>query len=455
MAHPIRSASFALISVLLLSLVLTKSLPYALATTDPDLALALNPNNPEALIAKAQMLRAELLTASEIPENGSPKAGLANEAIDELPKAQGGFEQDSQGKLALLRMKIRGLALRAIANDPLNAEAFRLRAETTDDHAETSRLMQQAAQRSRRDAVALFWLLNDSYYHRDFEAALGYADLLLRTHYQLSSYVFNYLALIAEAPGGAPLLVKELAKAPAWRLYFFVDLLRYTKDADTPLKLMQALKESGKPPVTAELAPYLRYLIAKNMVEKAYNVWLQFLPQDEIDTLGLLTHANFEKEPSGLVFDWQIAHGRNAIAEFVPLESGSEQESGSGRALHVTFGPGRIQFPEISQTVLLPPGKYRLTGKLKGSIAGKRGLRWQLRCVIGSRQVLGETEMLLGRTQEWRNFALEADVAQATDCRGQELRLFHDSRSASEELLNGEAWFANLRLERLPDAVSQ
>ena len=450
LVHPIRFAAYAVISAVLLSLVLTKSLPYALATANPDLALALNPNNPEALIAKAEELRAELLKASELTEqDGSSKAGLAGmNTIGELPKPADGPLSDPQSRVAALRMEIRGLAIRAIASDPLNAEAFRLRAETTADHDGARILMQEAARRSRRDAVTLFWLLNDSFYQNDFEAALGYADLLLRTHPALSSYVFNYLALIAEAPGGEPLLVKELATAPAWRVAFFGELPRYVKQSDTPLKLMQALKASGKPPVTKELAPYLSYLIGKNSVEDAYNAWLQFLPEDEIDTLGLLTHANFEKQPGGVPFDWQIARGRNAIAEIVPLESGSE------RALHVSFGPGRIQFPEVSQIVLLPAGKYRLTGKLKGSIAGKRGLRWQLRCVSGDRKVLGETEMLVGKSQEWRVFTLEADVPPASDCPGQELRLFHDSRTASEELLDGEAWFAALRLDRLSDTVS-
>ena len=35
------------------------------------------------------------------------------------------------------------------------------------------------------------------------------------------------------------------------------------------------------------------------------------------------------------------------------------------------------------------------------------------------------------------------------DCVGQVLRLFHDSRSASEEFISGEVWFAGLHLERV------
>ena len=56
--------------------------------------------------------------------------------------------------------------------------------------------------------------------------------------------------------------------------------------------------------------------------------------------------------------------------------------------------------------------------------------------------------MLVGESEEWRVFTLEADVPQSAECVGQVLRLFHESRSASEEYLSGEAWFGGMRLER-------
>ena len=354
------------------------------------------------------------------------------------------------GEIDGLRNEIRSLAIQAIANDPLNAEAFRLLGETTDSPNSVRVLMQEVLKRSRRHSIALLWLLNDRYYHKDFGAAVDHANMLLRTHSELAVYAFNYLALIAEDPEGRPLLVQELARAPAWRASFFAALPPQVKQSDTPLKLMIALKESGKHPSNKELAPYLNFLISRNSIEAAYNAWLQFLPKAELDTLGLLTHPNFEQDPTGLAFDWQIARGLNSVAEFLSLGTQSE------RSLHVSFGGGRVQFPEVSQVVLLPAGKYRLEGKLRGSIIAKRGLRWQLRCTSGSR-ILGETDMLMGQSPQWRTFRLEAVVPQTDDCRGQTLRLFHDSRSASEELISGEAWFSGLHLERIaePNLVAQ
>jgi hypothetical protein len=365
--------------------------------------------------------------------------------IAHLPEAEAGSVPLPLDWINGLRTEIRRLALRTITNDPLNTQAFHLLAEATDRPDGVSMLMQEALKRSRRNAIALLWLLNDSAYHKDFRAALGHADLLLRTHPELSPFVLNYLAVIAEDAKGSPLLVQELTKTPTWRASFFENLPRHVTQTGSPLRLMMALKENGKPPANKELAPYLSFLISKNLIDAAYNTWLQFLPGAELDTLGLLTHPNFEKDPSGLPFDWQIARGLNSVAEFLPL--GSEGE----RALHVGFGTGRVQFPAVSQVVLLAPGKYRLEGKLRGSIVAKRGLRWQFRCASGAQRSLAETEMLLGQSQEWRVFSLEVEIRQAEDCHGQTLRLFHDSRSASEEFISGDVWFTGLRLERVPE----
>ncbi len=387
-------------------------------------------------------LNSERTKAQE--DEAQPDGG--DNTLSGLPEAKvAEGDQEDLGKRESLREQIRKLALEAIANDPLNAKAFRLLAEVTGGNDQVRLLMQQSLERSKRESVAALWLLNDSFYHKDYKSALRYSDLLLRTRRELAGYVFSYLAFIAEAPEGRDLLIKILSSGPEWRRQFFEVLPSKSKSVDTPLALMTALQSSGDPISNWELAPYLRLLIATKRVELAYNAWLQFLPQPQLETLGLLTNASFQNTPSGLPFDWRIKNGVNAIAEIVPSGEGSAQQ-----VLHISFSDGRVEFPEVSQIVVLGPGRYRLEGKLRGSILGKRGLRWQIHCAAGAQSVLAETDMLLGQSQQWRIFTLEAEVPQLEECRGQTLRLFHDSRSASEELLSGEVWFSDLRLERIP-----
>lgn len=440
LAHPRRLACFSALGLVLLGLVLTKSLPYALAPSDPEAALDLNSNNPAALIAKAEKVYTQLFIArgaQTIPQEANLRNGGSADAASET-KTGNVWEVDQ-----LRKEEVRRLAVKAIVNDPLNAEAFRLLAETSDHSDDVRRMMQETLKRSRRHPTALLWVLNDSVARSDFKAVLVHADLLLRVNPELSAEAFNFLARIAETPEGRALLVQELAKAPPWRNSFFDALPGNVKDLSIPRELLIALKETTKPPKNKELSPYLLFLIHSNLVDAAYDAWLQFLPEAERNRLGLLTHPNFEEDSTGLPFDWQIAQGSNSVAELSPVDGQTE------RALRVSFSGGRVQFPEVSQVVRLTPGKYRFLGNLRGSMTAKRGLRWQLRCLGGAHQILGETDMLIGQSENWRVFSFEADVPESEDCHGQVLRLFHDSRTASEQLIYGQAWFGGLRLEQI------
>jgi hypothetical protein len=438
-----------MMSLALAWLVLTKSLPFALAPSSPDLALALNPSNPAALIAKAGQIRKELLAQSApVPEQGGGEGTIPGSQpsapVIRLPEAGGAGADEPRKEREALQNEIRELANRAIAKDPLNAEAYRLLAETAAGPDRVRMLMQEAAGRSRRETVAIFWLLNDSFYRKDYRASLEHADILLRTRPELSDYVLAYVLFIAEDPKGLPLVVEALARNPVWRKQFFAFLPRGMRGGDAPLQLAAALREGSSPVAAAELAPLLDALIRDNRADAAYNLWLQYLPEADFGALGLLTNGAFNNPPSGLPFDWRIAPGLNAAAELLP--------SGGAGALHVRFGSGRVRFPEVTQTVFLAPGRYRLEGKLRGRIVARRGLRWQIHCASGARRPLGETEMLMGDAQQGRSFALDAEVPAAADCVGQTVRLFHDSRSASEELISGEVWFEGLHLERSRDA---
>ncbi len=442
--NPARSTFVGAISLICLWLVLTASLPYALAPTQPDAALALNPNNPLALLREADERRTKLVAITGIgaeKPNGTEDAKREERSntLSTLPEAKG--SENELREREDLREEIRDLALRALASDPLNAGAYRALAEVVSGADHVRLLMQKAFEHSRRESVAVFWLLNDSYYRNDFKAILHYSDILLRTRPDLGTYIYSYLSLLAAEPEGRSLLVDRLASEPAWRKQFFQVFPRASKNADAPLLVMTTLRDAGKPLLDKELAPYLNFLISINRIDAAYNAWLQFLTVGQLEKIELLTNGRFESKPSGLPFDWKIDRGVNAIADFVPLAKNS-----LGNAFHIKFSDGRVQFPQISQVLFLPPGRYRLEGNLRGSISGKRGLRWQIRCASGAQKVLGETEMLLGQSPQWRVFAFDAEVPQLSECAGESVRLIHDSRSASEELLSGEVWFSDLRL---------
>lgn len=438
-AHPKRLAGFAFSGFTLVWLIFTTTLPYALAETRPKLALWLNSNNPVALLTTANKARTELLALSYPNANLEKQRAATNTASN--------IHQDKEDAAKVrkkLRSEIRLVAIRIITSDPTNAPAYRLLAETSDERAQIRAFMQEAVKRSRHETAALFWLMNDSFEKGDCVGVVEKADMLLRTKPGLIPYVMEYLGKVAAKEEGRIRLVSMLAKKPPWRGAFFNMLPRKVRLADTPFKLMLALKRAGSSPSNAELAPYLNMLVKRNYFDFAYNAWLQFLPENKLVSLKMLNNANFAEEPSVLPFDWQISRGLNATVEFEP-----QGNVNGNRTLSYNFsGGGRIKFPQISQLTVLTVGRYRLSGEFRGVMTAKRGVRWQFHCVPNRRKVVGETELIRGNPRAWQSFSFDFFVPNTKDCRAQLLRLFLDARSASEELVSGNISFRHLKLVR-------
>lgn len=441
--HPRRAVMISVAGLFLAWLVLTKSLAFAVAETSPELALWLNPNLPRAMLTLANRERDKLIaTHAETKASALPSASSEDPAPPPEPSFAAASGDNSKEREAL-RADIRALAGRAIAISPLNARAFRLLAEVTDDPEQVRRLMQEAIKRSRRESAAAYWLMNDSFARKDLADVVAKADILLRTKPKLAPYVMTYLGRVAESLEGRPLLASLLAGNPEWRAAFFKALPKNVQDETTPLDLMVELKDAASSPSSLELAPYLSALIAKERVELAYNAWLQLAPHEKLASLNPLNNADFAEDPSGLPFDWSIKRGQNTMVDFVSLK-----EHDGERALRFIFGVGRAKFPEVSQILLLAPGPYRFEGTFQGPLTAKRGLRWEFRC-MGSKTSLAETEMFFGNPRAAQSFALDIEIPDREDCRAQRLRLYHHARSSSEELISGEIVFRGIRLIRL------
>lgn len=444
---PLRIGIIAVAGVLLSWLVLTRSLPFALAETAPEAALWLNPNQPRALLVLAGRARSQLLRVSDLQAGPAgqhsmhPQLHQTEAAGPEAADRDGHSPKERQR--AALRDEIRRLASRVIAVAPLEAGAYRLLAEISDNKAETRALMQEAARRSRHESLALFWLMDDSAVRGDLKGLAEMADDLLRTRIDLIPYVMRYLGEMAATHEGRRLLAARVAKNPAWRGQFFDALPKHVRDPAAPLDLMLVLNGAGSRVSAKEGVPYLELLVRKNLVAAAYDAWLQLLPAEKLAGVGLLNNAGFADEPSGTPFDWTIRRGQNSVVEFLHLPGVS-----GNRSLRYSFGTGRVKFPETSQLLLLTPGRYRLEGSRQGAMAAKRGLRWEVRC-LGASAPLAETDMLYGNPRDWQDFTVDIAIPDGADCRAQQLRLYHHARSPSEELIAGEIAFRGLRLMRV------
>jgi hypothetical protein len=492
--RPILAGALLIVGASLIWLVVTTTLPYALAPKAPDLALSLNPNHTPALLKKAEELRAtylELVAAAQRGEGTQPPPASGTQATPEAAETsnapqspdapQTANDQDTsndpqtsadeaptragpatpsvarfsapitstraaerQARIAALREKIRALATRTLQHDPLNARAYRLLGEVATEVDLARRYMKATVRLSRREPVALFWLLQDSVSQGARDEALEYADSLLRTEPNLTPYVVSYLAVLNEDEDGRKALMLKLSEKPKWRDRFFAQLPRVMRDPVSVLRLMVALKDAGEPPTFGERKPLIDRLNRDGHYRLAYNVWLQLLSPDDLKKVGPINNGAFEDPPTGLAYDWVIPRARNAIVEI-----GAHPSEGDNQSLAFRFSGRRAARAQVTQMLLLEPGVYELRGKMRGALQGKRGMIWKVDCLGQNRVRVGQSEMLSSTDEAWEPFSFRIEIPAEGRCPAQRLALAHDARSASEELVSGTIWFDDIRIESL------
>ena len=468
----------ATIGLVLLWLVITGNFAAYLALEAPETALRLRADEPTALViladrwlnlgpgsnaadgARGPTPSKDDGTASR--EVGDRLGGWAEIALratvgrfasDQAPSETQSDPQSSPPVISEAdRRLIRSKAERALLRDPINPRALRILGQLADDAGEevrAAKFMKAAADLSLHESTAVYWLMRKGLTDGNFSSVAKYTDALLRQRPQLITSVMPILVRLAENTDqhASTELKMRLASNPPWRTSFFSRLPDFVSDARTPLDLLLSLKETPTPPTANDLAPYLRFLIARGFFDLAYYTWLQFLPPEQLTRVGLLFNSGFESPPSGLPFDWVISPGTG-----VTIDMAQRADHKDDRALFLEFGPGRAEFGGVSQLLMLPPGTYKLMGKFKGELRGRRGLQWQIACAARD-EPLAESPMFIGVEPLWTDFDMKFSVPNA-DCRAQELSLVLAARSASEQLVSGTIWYDELRIALVAKAQS-
>ena len=453
-----RILALSFLGLLLLYHILTKGLSAYLADTNPEAAVFLNSNNPTALVNLAEdKLAADpsfnlLDPVLAPPRNAGPGSTVAkgdDAAAEEAPAtvtplpAVPAAAPTTLDAAALT--EIRDLAERAIANDPLNARAFRILgqiSERTSDEMQTEKLMSAAVERSMLESVAVYWMIRKSFQDQDYPETLRYADILMRTRPQALSYIMPIMGKMAELPGASDDLKQLLSISPPWRPQFFAYFPQAITDARTPLDILLSVKESTNPPSAAELRPYLDFLIQRGFYDLAYYTWLQFLPPEKLAQAGHLYNAGFDTPPSGTPFDWVLTKGTG-----VTVQVAAKADRPGERALHLQFGPGRVDYRDVTQLIMLIPGAYQFQGQYKGDLVSERGLEWRVICAGKDQNVIGRGLVTRGATAQWKDLEFSFTVPE-TGCPAQYVKLVFDARSASERFISGNIWFDDFKIAR-------
>jgi hypothetical protein len=393
----------------------------------------------------AHLVTASLDTAQRIaPSDPMVLTALAANAADAVVRNKVAAAADGNpSSPPYAPEQIRQWAEAALVAAPLNPTALRILGQLEDDAGNTVRaeaLMERAVRLSNQETAALFWLLKRAYDTRDLSAAARHSNALLSTR-PVAQFVVPVLARIAEDPMGKSEVQRLLASNPRWRSAFFALLPQHLSDARMPLELLTGLKNTSVPATPTDYAPYLNFLLQNKFYDLAYYSWLQSLPAAQLSGAGLIFNGSFEETPSGAPFDWVLKSGSGVLAE---LTQGPDLVGRQG--LFVQFQQGRVEFGGVNQIILLAPGPYKLTGKYRGELSGRRGLEWQVTCLNGAPEPIGHTAPFLGVARGWKDFAADFKVP-SENCRAQSLKLVHTARSSSEQFITGSIWFDDLEIK--------
>lgn len=446
-----RVAMLLSLALLLTWAVVTKSVVAYLADADSEITPRHPTATAAALVNSAEAkLNPISKRASEQGVTEDQQGMLPNSRLDENDNQSLSINPTDSQSL----VEIRSLLELALSKDPLNARAFNLLgqvAQLQGDEQRTEQLMQAAVRHSLHNAYPVYWMLVRSYEAKDFSSAIYYADILLRATDRSWGNVVPILAKIAEIPEGSAELKQILKDNPPWRSQFFRGMKSNISDARTPLNLFLALENTPAPSTLEERSAYIAFLVQRGFYDLAYYTWLQFLPADQVNSLGGLFNGNFEITPTGAPFDWDFSNEAGVIVEV------ANHPDNDGRALFMKFGPGRVNFGGIKQLVVLPPGKYQFQGMQKADLVSKSGLFWQVTCVKTSNESsvrIGKGPTVEGRERAWKSFSFSFTVPD-TGCPAQDVRFSSAARSASEQFMSGSVWFDDFQISREPIVKSQ
>ena len=359
----------------------------------PAAALVLNPHNATALIIRA------------------------GEALDQDPPD--------------LDMA-RSYANRALRADPLAPGIHRMMARVAEEEGATSRhAASRLAARYARDGQSQVAVLQSALAAGDYEEAVHRLDLLFRGQGQ------GQWGRIAQAfdsaildPAFAASLAKELADNPPWRRVFLDRAFSHAPSVSALIVLYGLLPA----PQAAETRVFLQRLVHEKRHDVAHAVFVNQLPEDRLNDVGLLYNARFQFGVSNLPFDWVITPMPNTLTEV--------RRDRNRRTLRVSFFGGRTPYRNVNHLMALTPGSYIFSGTAQAlSLSNPRGMRWQIACADRLNAPIAMTELLAGDVPA-RPFSVAFTVG--ANCSFQNLQLELAFRVALEQEATGSVVYSDL-----------
>jgi len=336
----------------------------------------------------------------------------------------------------------RRIATEALEASPLNIRplsALARAASADKDAAQEAAFRTLIAERTLRDFPTLLWQFEQQANRQDYPAMMETADAILRQNMAVPGalYVMNRMAaLMTDEKARVPMAAK-LSTPSTWRRTF-LDTAASKGDINAFPELMALIQPDNPIRIGSSWNLYFNRLIPNGASRMAYAVWVGLIDLDPAGALGLLYNGGFEQEPTGLPFDWKITPARG-----MEIVRDPDIHAEGGSSLRVTFGGGETNFNNLQQTLILDPGRYRLSGQVRmDDLRNARGMRLALRCLGPDSAVVAQSPLFSG-TSDWKRFSVDFEVPPQF-CDYQTIRFELPARSNIEKRIEGSIWLDDL-----------
>lgn len=327
--------------------------------------------------------------AYALARDGRTAAALAQRRFAAAPDSNAGSDQAR-------------LAMQALQKDPTTVDALNvlaMQAQLRSDDALSDRYFSYSFALSRRELQPQIWTIEKAVEQGDIRRALINYDLALRTSRRAQQTFFPVLASALSEPIIRREVLTLLEDRPVWGPAFLSFAARQGRDALTISRFLEDVSARGLEVTNAQRAQVVNGLVAQNLIDEAWSFYQSFRSGVSVNRSR---DPDFDMGVDGpSVFDWSVGRTAGLSAAIVQGESGG----------FVDFAvPGGTRAVVVSQTQILPPGRYRLEGVSSAINQPERSLPyWSLTCRAGGE--LGRVNVPNSAENEGR-FAGEITVPQ-------------------------------------------
>lgn len=273
-------------------------------------------------------------------------------------------------------IRARRLAREALLQDPTATGAviaLGLVDEQTGRSRAAARLFNYANVLSRRDLATQLWAIETAVSRGNIAGALRHYDIALRTSRHAPDLLFPVLVSAIADPPIRAALVQTFRNKPSWAPLFIEYAASNGPNPHVTSLLFHDLQRSG-----ITIAPVAQTVLIDTLASRGAfdDAWLYYSAVRPNSDRRRSRDSRFTANLTmPTVFDWRIAND-SAI-------SASIQRTDNGGVVDFS-APSGVGGTVVQQTQLLPPGRYRLSGRAAALAAlGNDSPYWVAACQNG------------------------------------------------------------------------